>query len=83
MLTDANAHVANHYSVSSATAIQSNAYDLDKAIQRAQRQLLSLQNPQGFWVFELEADCTIPAEYILMMHYLGKIDEPLQAKIAV
>jgi len=33
-------------------------------------------------VFELEADCTIPSEYILMMHYLGEIDEPLQTKIA-
>jgi squalene-hopene/tetraprenyl-beta-curcumene cyclase len=30
----------------------------------------------------LEADCTIPAEYILMMHYLGEIDEGLQSKMA-
>jgi len=83
MFTDATTHVAHHYGASSATAIHSNAYDLDKAIHRAQQQLLSLQDPQGFWVFELEADCTISSEYIFMMHYLGKIDEPLQAKIAV
>ncbi len=83
MFTDATTHIAKHYGASSATAIHSNAYDLDKAIQRAQQQLLSLQDAEGFWVFELEADCTIPAEYILMMHYLGEIDQPLQAKIAV
>ncbi len=82
MFTDATAHIANCYTASSATAIHSNAYDLNKAIHRAQQQLLSLQDPEGFWVFELEADCTIPSEYIMMMHYLGEIDEPLQAKIA-
>ena len=56
---------------------------LNAAIERAQSKLLSLQNPAGYWVFELEADCTIPAEYIMMMHYLDDIDEELQSKIAV
>ena len=28
----------------------------------------------GHWLFELEADCTIPAEFILMMHFLDEID---------
>ena len=68
---------------SASTAIHSKAFNLDKAITQAQNALLRLQNPQGYWVFELEADCTIPAEYIMMMHYLGDIDENLQAKIAV
>lgn len=67
----------------SATPIRSNKYDLDAAIKNAQDKLLSLQHEDGFWVFELEADCTIPAEYIMMMHYLGNIDTTLQAKIAV
>ena len=56
---------------------------LNAAIERAQSKLLSLQNPAGYWVFELEADCTIPAEYIMMMHYLDDINEELQSKIAV
>jgi squalene-hopene/tetraprenyl-beta-curcumene cyclase len=56
---------------------------LNAAIERAQNKLLSLQNPAGYWVFELEADCTIPSEYIMMMHYLDDIDEELQRKIAV
>ena len=41
---------------------------LDGAIALARSKLLSLQNEQGYWIFELEADCTIPSEYILMMH---------------
>jgi squalene-hopene/tetraprenyl-beta-curcumene cyclase len=68
---------------SSATPIRSNKYHLDLAIKNAQDRLLSLQDEAGFWVFELEADCTIPAEYIMMMHYVGGIDSVLQAKIAV
>ncbi|MDD5631063.1 MAG: squalene--hopene cyclase [Methylococcales bacterium] len=82
MFTDTNTqpHIGNVSS--SSTAIYSKAYNLNKAISRAQDKLLSLQDKDGNWVFELEADCTIPSEYILMMHYLGDIDEPLQAKIA-
>ncbi len=56
---------------------------LEQAIVRARKALLALQHPEGHWCFELEADCTIPAEYILMMHYVGEVDEDLQAKIAV
>lgn len=58
------------------------ASKLDEAIPLASTQLLHLQGPQGFWVFELEADCTIPSEYILMMHYMDEINPGLQAKIA-
>ncbi|MCP4407238.1 MAG: squalene--hopene cyclase [Gammaproteobacteria bacterium] len=56
---------------------------LEAAIDRAKNALLSLQQPQGYWAFELEADCTIPAEYIMMMHYMDEIDHQLQQKIAV
>lgn len=83
MFTDPNTHKQSHDALSSSTAIHSKAYDLNKAISRAQDKLLSLQSEDGYWVFELEADCTIPSEYIMLMHYLGEIDEPLQAKIAV
>jgi squalene-hopene/tetraprenyl-beta-curcumene cyclase len=82
MFTDTTTqpHIGNVSS--SSTAIYSKAYNLNKAISRAQEKLLSLQDKDGNWVFELEADCTIPSEYILMMHYLGEIDDSLQAKIA-
>jgi len=40
------------------------------------------QAPDGHWVYELEADATIPAEYIMLEHYLGEIDDDLERKIA-
>ena len=39
--------------------------------------------PDGHWLFELEADATIPAEYVLLEHFLDRIDPALEAKIGV
>jgi squalene-hopene/tetraprenyl-beta-curcumene cyclase len=58
------------------------AFPLDNTIASARDALITQQNAEGYWLFELEADCTISAEYILMMHFLGEIDETLQARIA-
>ena len=56
---------------------------LDQGIEGATRALLALQQRDGHWVFELEADATIPAEYVLLRHYLGEpVDTALEAKIA-
>ncbi|MFZ2451150.1 MAG: squalene--hopene cyclase [Methylovulum miyakonense] len=82
MFTDATHYLDHSHAPSASNAIHSNAYDLNKAISQAQETLLGLQDKDGYWVFELEADCTIPSEYIMMMHYIGEIDEVLQAKIA-
>jgi squalene-hopene/tetraprenyl-beta-curcumene cyclase len=57
--------------------------DLATAIARAEQALQSHQNNDGHWVFELEADATIPAEYVLLEHYLDRIDSELQQKIGV
>ncbi|WP_066827100.1 squalene--hopene cyclase [Sphingomonas mali] len=55
---------------------------IDMAVDRAAAALTAAQRPDGHWVFELEADCTIPAEYVLLRHYLGEpVDELLEAKI--
>jgi squalene-hopene/tetraprenyl-beta-curcumene cyclase len=56
---------------------------LADAIGSAERALLAQQREDGHWVFELEADATIPAEYIMLEHYLDEIDPALQGKIAV
>ena len=56
---------------------------LDRGIAHARDALIARQSAQGFWLFELEADCTIPAEYIMMMHFLDEIDAPLEKKLAV
>ena len=36
---------------------------------------------QGCYLYELEADSTIPSEYILLMHFLGEINVKLEIKI--
>lgn len=57
---------------------------LEASIANATQALLRHRQPDGHWVFELEADCTIPSEYLLLRHYLGEpIDAALEAKIAV
>ncbi|HTW71988.1 MAG TPA: squalene--hopene cyclase, partial [Acetobacteraceae bacterium] len=56
---------------------------LAQAVTRARDALARRQHPDGHWLFELEADATIPAEYVLLEHFLNRIDEPLQQKIAV
>ena len=56
---------------------------LEQAIGRSREALLLRQEEQGSWCFELEADCTIPAEYILMMHFMDEIDSALQERIAI
>ena len=82
MFTDAIKETNTSDLSSSLSVFYTKEYDLNRAIEKAQDQLVSLQNDNGYWVFELEADCTIPSEYILMMNYLGEIDEALQSKIA-
>src|SRR5712671_7245308 len=59
------------------------AAPVDHGIDAATRALLVLQKADGHWVFELEADATIPAEYVLLRHYLAEpVDAALEAKIA-
>lgn len=56
--------------------------EIDRMVDRAARALTEAQQPDGHWVFELEADCTIPAEYVLLRHYLGEpVDGGLEIKI--
>ncbi len=62
------------------TKVQS---EVGAATQAALRALLANQRDDGHWVFELEADATIPAEYVLLRHYRGEpVDAVLEEKIA-
>ena len=56
---------------------------LEASIGRARDALLRRQKPDGHWVFELEADATIPAEFVLLTHFLDRIEPDLEAKIGV
>jgi squalene-hopene/tetraprenyl-beta-curcumene cyclase len=71
-----------------AVSVESKSRNVGLAVERsiaaASDALLALQRPDGHWVFELEADATIPAEYVLLRHYLAEpVDAALEAKIAV
>jgi squalene-hopene/tetraprenyl-beta-curcumene cyclase len=56
---------------------------LEASIASATHALLDHRQSDGHWVFELEADSTIPAEYVLLTHFLGETaDLVLEAKIA-
>src|SRR5215475_4869953 len=60
-----------------------NSDALETSVTSATRALLGCQREDGHWVFELEADSTIPAEYVLLRHYLGEpVDAALEEKIA-
>ena len=55
---------------------------VEATIGRAAQALFAEQKPDGHWVYELEADATIPAEYVLLRHYLGEpVDAELERKI--
>jgi squalene-hopene/tetraprenyl-beta-curcumene cyclase len=58
--------------------------DVERATSAATQSLFACQQGDGHWVFELEADATIPSEYVLLRHYRGEpVDAALEAKIAV
>jgi squalene-hopene/tetraprenyl-beta-curcumene cyclase len=52
------------------------------SIEAATAALCALQRDDGHFLFELEADATIPAEYVLLRHYRGEpVDAGLEQKI--
>src|ERR1700704_1932681 len=55
---------------------------LERCIDAATAELLKQRRPDGHWVFELEADATIAAEYVVLQHFLGECNPALEAKIA-
>ncbi len=56
---------------------------LDEAVSRASAALHRHQRPDGHFVFELEADATIPAEFVLLLHYFARPNPALETKIGV
>jgi squalene-hopene/tetraprenyl-beta-curcumene cyclase len=57
---------------------------VERLVARATDALLALQKPDGHFVFELEADATIPSEFVLLKHYLGEPEDlELERKIGV
>jgi len=73
--------------MSMATVERADADPLEMHVADARAALRGLQRDDGHWLFELEADATIPAEYILMRHFLGEAaarpGEEIETRIAV
>ena len=61
----------------------SDVREIDGVIEEANKWLGSQQAEDGHWAFELEADATIPAEYIFLNHFLGTIDDEVETKLAI
>ena len=55
---------------------------LDRVIGEAADSLRARQKSDGHWVFDLEADVTIPAEYIMLNHYLDEREPEVEAQLA-
>ncbi|WP_448582963.1 squalene--hopene cyclase [Thermaurantiacus sp.] len=50
--------------------------------ERAEK-LYAVRKPDGHIVFDLEADTTIPAEYVLLRHFLGEVDGETERRIGL
>ena len=55
---------------------------IDDAIEIASTALRENQADDGHWVYPLEADVTIPAEYILLEHFIDDIDPGVEQSMA-
>ncbi len=57
--------------------------EINNILNHSKKVLINNQKRDGHWVYELEADTTIPSEYILMNHFLGIKEKNFEKKIAV
>ncbi|MBC8337591.1 MAG: squalene--hopene cyclase [Rhodospirillales bacterium] len=56
---------------------------IGEVVEEARAWLAGRQAEDGHWAFELEADATIPSEYIMLNHFLDKVDDETEAKLVV
>jgi len=56
--------------------------DILSSIEKATEHQLSLQADEGYWWYTLEANESICAEAIFLMHFMGEVDEATQAGLA-
>jgi squalene-hopene/tetraprenyl-beta-curcumene cyclase len=55
---------------------------IEAAVGRAADHLLARQKPDGHFVFELEADATIPSEFVMLKRFFGVAEPEREARIA-
>ena len=54
--------------------------EVELSILAAQTALLEMQDPIGYWEVPLEADTTLVSDYVMLVHYLGEVDEAKELK---
>lgn len=70
-------------SAHAATGGNDSLEQVEQVVSLSRDWFLGEQHEDGYWAFELEADATIPAEYILLNHYLGEPNDEVEQKLAV
>jgi squalene-hopene/tetraprenyl-beta-curcumene cyclase len=76
LLTQSHKHSGRPSEEFSAKAVSA----ADLAIARSQNYLLSVQNPEGYWVGELMVDSTLVSDMVAYHHWAGDIDPEWQRK---
>jgi squalene-hopene/tetraprenyl-beta-curcumene cyclase len=56
--------------------------ELDRTVDAAAEYLLSLQQPGGWWVGELESNVTMTAQWMLLLEFLGLRDQETTGRLA-
>ncbi|MGD9600643.1 MAG: squalene--hopene cyclase [Gammaproteobacteria bacterium] len=63
-------------------ALETTSDPVQIALNRAVQALLAVQAKDGHWRYDLEADATIPSEYMLLHYYMGTVDGEREQRIA-
>jgi squalene-hopene/tetraprenyl-beta-curcumene cyclase len=55
---------------------------VEEAAHKSARFMLETQHTDGYWWLELESNVTITAEYLMLLHLLGRVDRDREARMA-
>ena len=62
--------------------LETGADPLQSTLTKAAQALLTAQASDGHWRYDLEADATIPSEYLMLHYFLGTVDHEREQRIA-
>ena len=71
-----------HKTIEFSPTTETGSSQLSQAIAKTQDFLIERQNSEGYWVGDLEADASVSAGYISLMHYMtGQVDPSRRDKV--
>ena len=80
MLTASDSRASTQPSAANVPPANSIFDQVQTATQRSQNYLLSVQNPDGYWVGELMVDSTLVSDMVAYHHWDGSVDKEWQRK---